>query len=725
MSKKFQENNFNFILRDLPSAIMVCNLEGEIVYANNTFKELLGFDENDFNSIYDFLQWTSLHEGLYEEIRKKFQDFLGKVYSTGKKISKITTSIPCKNKEVKFVDMHLHLSEQYIVVSILDITEERDLNRQIAESEAKFRILFENSNDAIFLLEDFKITFFNRTALSLFECDIQYLVGKTPIELSPAIQPDGQPSEKKVVDIYKDALKGNVGIFEWQHIKASGETFDVEISLNAFNMSDKNVMQAIIRDTTERKKTYNELEKSKKQYKEIVENANSAIIKLDKDGVITFFNEFAERLFKFERESIIGQHWIGSILVANEDNGLLKDVTKEKFQYIIKNIVYFYYWECWNIDSFGNKIYMSWTNKPLVAEDGELVGVLSIGTDITKNKTIYEQLRENESKYRTIFNTVSDSIVILDTDGKLIEANEQVHLKLGLNINTLKGKDFSEALPPEYASDFKLAIKYVLENEYGVFEFEIMNKDGVKFPAEVRAQKIKYEGKDAIITINRDISQRKKEQKKIFNAIVDAEEQERTRVARELHDGVSPILSTAKLYAQTLKTCEEEIKETVFERIEVTIDEAIKTVSEISNNLSPHILQNFGLITAINSFSEKVQETNNIEIEIKSNFKDRLPEKIEITLYRVGVELINNSIKHAQASNISLNFIKDNVLFLQYNDNGKGFNFKKKIEESKGMGLYNMLNRVKSLDGNIFLDSKDEKGTKITISIPLTYEQQS
>jgi signal transduction histidine kinase len=220
--------------------------------------------------------------------------------------------------------------------------------------------------------------------------------------------------------------------------------------------------------------------------------------------------------------------------------------------------------------------------------------------------------------------------------------------------------------------------------------------------------------------INRDITERKLAQQKIYNAVITAEEKERSRVAKELHDSVSPILSTTKLYAQTLNDFKDrKERETIMKKIGDNINDAIQSISEISSNLSPHILQNFGLVTAVRSFTDKIKETKKIKFTILSDFDDHLSENIEFTLYRVCIELINNTIKHALANEVFLNFEKKKDILLTYKDDGKGFDYEKVIQKRKGMGLFNLTNRIESLNGKITFSKKENKGIIIKIKIPL------
>ena len=138
------------------------------------------------------------------------------------------------------------------------------------------------------------------------------------------------------------------------------------------------------------------------------------------------------------------------------------------------------------------------------------------------------------------------------------------------------------------------------------------------------------------------------------------------------------------------------------------------------------MLRDYGLLPAIESFCKKVNATKTLEISIddKTNGK-RYHNIIETTLYRVGLEMINNTVKYAHAGNIQISLTeKSNILYFTYKDNGQGFDYeKKKNDINKGLGLNNMLNRVNSINGSCEIKSTPGNGFQAILEIPLKYLQ--
>lgn len=216
-------------------------------------------------------------------------------------------------------------------------------------------------------------------------------------------------------------------------------------------------------------------------------------------------------------------------------------------------------------------------------------------------------------------------------------------------------------------------------------------------------------------------------EKMFLNTIIQTEERERKRFAKDLHDGLGPLLSTVKMSVSSLAQMKHDaISQEIVENTELVINEAIKSLKEISDNLSPHILNNFGLLRALNNFCNKINVARTIKINLESDLKDeRFDSNVEVVLYRVICELINNTIKHAKAKKIDLSLTKEgDYLTIVFKDDGKGFDVHKIMEQpsGSGMGLSNIYSRINSLKGEINVESEHKKGTLVTIKVLMNGE---
>lgn len=223
--------------------------------------------------------------------------------------------------------------------------------------------------------------------------------------------------------------------------------------------------------------------------------------------------------------------------------------------------------------------------------------------------------------------------------------------------------------------------------------------------------------------IKRAEIERNRTEKRLLNAIIKAEENERKRFAKDLHDGLGPLLSTVKMSLSALKqNNNDKAAQAILENTNMIINEAIISIKDISNNLSPHTLTNFGLVSALNNFINKINQTREININLTTNIIDeRLKPDIEIILYRATCELINNTIKHANAKNVNINLLKHHkTLTLQYHDDGAGFDTDYLLNgKTSGMGLSNIASRVKTINGIFIINSNVNEGVNVLIKIKL------
>lgn len=333
-----------------------------------------------------------------------------------------------------------------------------------------------------------------------------------------------------------------------------------------------------------------------------------------------------------------------------------------------------------------------------------------------------KEIKESEEKFRTIFYLGSDAMFITDINGKYLDANSETCKRTGYSTSKLKEMTMFDLPVNDYANITQQYFEALQTNGSYIIETEYLLENGRSMPVEISGKTIYFHGEKAILHISRDLTERKQMERKIMRTIIETEEKERTRFAKDLHDGLGSLLSSINIYINMIKSGDlnEEEKISIVNITKSLIDEAILSTKEIANNLRPTVLSQFGLIASVKSFCEKINATGTININFKDNKLDhRLNEDIEIILFRVINELINNTLKHASAKNIDITIInKNQLLILQYHDDGIGFNLKEKLEEENdGMGLYNIMSRINTLNGNIDFQSKAGKGVNIEIKL--------
>ena len=213
--------------------------------------------------------------------------------------------------------------------------------------------------------------------------------------------------------------------------------------------------------------------------------------------------------------------------------------------------------------------------------------------------------------------------------------------------------------------------------------------------------------------------------KRILTAVLRTEEKARSRFSKELHDGLGPLLSSARMSLSALAREERDAEQReIITNTTYVIDEAIRSLREISNNLSPHVLNDFGLARGVQNFIDKSAAMHDVKIRFTTNLRsERFDTDIEVILYRVICELINNSLKHAACSSINLSLsLSGTCLALDYTDDGRGFNPEAMMD--CGMGLSNISSRINSLGGTVEISSSKGKGMRAAIRVSTQEESQ-
>jgi len=213
-------------------------------------------------------------------------------------------------------------------------------------------------------------------------------------------------------------------------------------------------------------------------------------------------------------------------------------------------------------------------------------------------------------------------------------------------------------------------------------------------------------------------------QQKILELNIDAQEKERKRIANDLHDSIGSILSATRLYLNKIETTKKDEQTHFIKGKSINLlDSAITNIQSITRDLLPPSLDQFGLELAVTDLCKTVRDLNVLQVEFTSNLNQRIEDKQELLLYRIIQELINNTLKHAEASKILIQFIyQNNKLKLIYSDDGKGFNpIMKQYGEDRiiteGLGLQSIRTRVNLLNADIKYDTR--QGMQVWIELDI------
>jgi len=265
--------------------------------------------------------------------------------------------------------------------------------------------------------------------------------------------------------------------------------------------------QSVGRDITGQKQIEEALRKSEGKYRELVENANSIILKWDTTGKITFFNEFAQRFFGYTPDEIIGKPVMG-IIIPVKESGSQRDLSL-MIDAIIRHPEDHILNENENITRDGKRVWIQWQNKSILDENGQFVGLLSIGTDITERKQTEMALLESESFNRGLVENLPDYIVVCGLDGKILYVNPASVKVAGYCAEALIGTSVLSLVAHE-DRDTVIAHMNARRNEGEVpkYEIDIITVNGTRRSVIVQGTKIQYQNNPAILLHLNDITER-------------------------------------------------------------------------------------------------------------------------------------------------------------------------------------------------------------------------
>ncbi|TVQ92305.1 MAG: response regulator [Bacteroidetes bacterium] len=331
-----------------------------------------------------------------------------------------------------------------------------------------------------------------------------------------------------------------------------------------------------------------------------------------------------------------------------------------------------------------------------------------------------ENRKQAEEKFKALSETAFEAILFLK-DNHIIEANKSAREIFGFP----KNGEYLQSIETVLDEKGEKVLKNIIKTkETGPWELMFYKSNGESFYGLVQHQFIRYKGEKINVIAVRDITRQKEHDKEILNAILETQENERKRFSRDLHDGLGAILSTLKIYAGLLQKEDKNVEEKkeLLREMKAAINDAVESARTIANNIMPSLLMDHGFLKALKSFVDAINKTDSVKIELMypENLK-RFDNNTETHLYRILLELINNTLKHANAKTIHVEISRTNKdLFIDYKDDGKGFDFQESYyNKDKGQGLRNIFSRVNFLNGKgTYLPTKD-KSLHFRVEIPL------
>jgi PAS domain S-box-containing protein len=372
---------------------------------------------------------------------------------------------------------------------------------------------------------------------------------------------------------------------------------------------------------------------------------------------------------------------------------------------------------------------------PLFDSKGNRWGAVSAVRDMTEQKRTQAALKQTEEKYRGIFENAVEGIFQSSPDGRFISANPAMARIFGYDSAEELIKDRSDIESQHYVDPRRRRIFEKLIYEKGVvqsFELEAYRKDGsiIWTSENVRAVRdengavLYYEG------IVEDVTQRKlveAEREELLRRLVSAQEDEQRRISRELHDQMGQSLAALLLGLKTLKdSVKEEPTLDSIQRLQDITNRIADEMHSLIRELRPTALDDLGLQTALANYLEEWSQRSNVAIDFHSNglLNQRLGSQLESTIYRIVQEAVNNTIKHANAENISIILEKrGSRVLLIVEDDGAGFDVEALLKtpaKNRRFGLLGMQERVALIGGSLSIESTPGVGTTVLVHIDIS-----
>ncbi|MGD9489244.1 MAG: PAS domain S-box protein [Calditrichaceae bacterium] len=385
----------------------------------------------------------------------------------------------------------------------------------------------------------------------------------------------------------------------------------------------------------------------------------------------------------------------------------------------------------------GRKIWFEFSNSLLHLPDSTVL-VLSIIKDISERKKSEFELTESEKKFRMIFNNANDAVFVSqltpdDQPGEFIEVNDIACRRLGYSKEELINLPQQTIFPPSQINEFDRIVNRLKKERHVIFESLHLTKDRRQISVEISSHLFEFNGTPTVLSIARDITERKRAEENLKKSgeqlrnlashLQTIREEERIMIAREIHDELGQVLTVLKIQLSLLLNKLDgdkfEFKDK-FDSISNLIDQAVESVQRISTKLRPGILDELGLIPAIEWQAQEFQEKTGIICKCSLPPENILIDKTKSTaIFRIFQEALTNVARHANAKKISVIFKQENGhLQLDITDNGDGIS-QSQINDARSLGLLGMKERAVLLGGTVQINGVSGKGTNVKVIMPI------
>ena len=395
---------------------------------------------------------------------------------------------------------------------LVDITERKRRERELKLREEKYRNLFEDTRDALMLMDRDGYIDCNEQALELFGIEsIEEFVEYSPWDFSPPTQPDGTDSQAAGLERINEAFEAGEAFFEWTHQRSDGTEFPAEVKLSRFEYDGDPVIHALVRDITERKEQKQKLAAERNRIRAITDAIPDVTVVYDRAGRYREVLTGREGLLADAPSNLVGSE-IADVLPSDVTRTLLGGIEDALDTETVQTVEYSLYLE-------GKQTWFEGRIAPIPNEERDEVVLLA--RDITARKEHERELKVREEKYRNLFEDTRDALMLLDRDG-FFDCNERTLELFGIeSVEAFVGYspwNLSPTTQPDGTDSKAGALDYVetaFEEGEALFEWTHQRVDGTEFPAEVKLSRFEYQGEPALHALVRDITERKEYEREL------------------------------------------------------------------------------------------------------------------------------------------------------------------------------------------------------------------
>jgi PAS domain S-box-containing protein len=661
------------------------------------------------------------HMKLYDEAYLEFQSTgnLNLKYKVKNKVSGHTRWV-FEEARIKIDDQ---LNDEIISGRITDISTSENFKSLVNETEERFRLITESMPVMIWVSnEENKVIYTNQASRDFYGFDLKELEGQQ--EYVDIVHPDYR---KIAIDDWRSHLiakkkcemqylaKNKDGTYRWIY----------EIAVPRF--TNQNAFLGYIGctfDITNERNTYYQLEEEKKKFELISNKSADIIFLINNNGIIEYVSSSVKRILGRDESSVSGTSFYDLV----DDSSTLRTINFSSKENKSNRVLSFRMKEKSGDSRWVEAVYSKFTEDELGGEK-----ILIHVRDINEQYVAQNMLIENEARYRRLFSNMNLGIVEVDTEEKILYVNRSFERISGFEEHELIGQIASKV----FIKDSKSQTINIQENrnrvlgKEGLYEINVTKKDGTNATWVISgAPTFDMRGKvRGSIGIHWDVTEIRalenkllvesvKKEKELMEAKLQAEEEQREMIGRDLHDGVGQMLAYLSLYFNVLKE-KSTINSEDIDKAQTTLKSTIDEVRRLSRNLAPPAIKDLGfreaVIELINSYGIIPKPKFQLSI-YKGKDPGQLLHEHKLMLFRVIQELSSNTFKHAKAENviIKIDYSADHLEML-YKDDGIGFD---NNHSKKGVGIKSIFSRLEFYGGKINFITQPGKGTEVIIKLP-------